>query len=49
MECDCQQHKDFVDESHVHVLTRDLRIITISELRKLVSKDPNFRKATSKK
>ena len=43
VECDCQQHKDFVVENHGHVLTGDLRIITNSKLRKLVSKGPNFR------
>ena len=31
VECDCQQHKDFVDENHSHFLTR-----------KLVSKGPNL-------
>ena len=43
VECDCQQHKNFADENHVHVLTTDLAII----LRKLVSKGPNFREAMS--
>ena len=38
VECDCQQHKDFVDENHGHVLTGDLRIITNSKLKKLESK-----------
>ena len=47
VECDCQQHKDFVDENHGHVLTGDLRIITNSKCRKLVSKCPNFREAIS--
>ena len=47
VECDCQQHKDFVVENHGHVLTGDLRIITNSKLRKLVSKGPNFREAMS--
>ena len=28
VECDFQQHKDFVDENHGHVLTGDLRIIS---------------------
>ena len=44
-ECDCQQHKDFADENHDHVLTGDLRIMANSKLRKLVSKGPNFREA----
>ena len=44
VECDCQQHKDFVDENHGHV---DLRIITNFKLRKLVSEGPNFREAMS--
>ena len=44
VECDCQQNKDFVDENHGHV---DLRIITNSKLRKLVSEGPNFREAMS--
>ena len=47
VECDCQQHKNFADENHVHVLTADLAIITNSKLRKLVSKGPNFREAMS--
>ena len=42
VKCDFQQHKDFVDENHGHVLTDDLRIITNYKLRKLVSKGPNF-------
>ena len=28
VERDCQQHKDFADENHGHVLTGDLKIIT---------------------
>ena len=47
VEGDCQQHKDFVDENHGHVLTDNLRIITVSKLRKFVSKGPNFREAKS--
>ena len=47
VECDCQQHKDFVDENHGHILTGNLRIIANSKLRKLVSKGPNFREAMS--
>ena len=47
VECDCQQHKNFADENHVHVLTVDLAITTNSKLRKLVSKSPNFREAMS--
>ena len=47
VKCDCQQNKDFVDENHGHVLTGDLRIITNSKLRKLVSYDPNFCEAMS--
>ena len=47
IECDSQQHKDFVNENHGHVLTGDLRIITNSKLRKLVRKGPNFRDAMS--
>ena len=42
VECDCQQHKDFVDENHDYILMGDFRIITNSELRKLESKGPNF-------
>ena len=42
VECDCKHYKDFVDKSQNHVLTGDLRIITTSKLRKLVSKGPNF-------
>ena len=42
VECDCKHCKDFVDKSQNHVLTGDLRIITASKLRKLVSKGPNF-------
>ena len=34
VECDCQQHKGFVDENHGHVLTGDVRIVTNSKLRK---------------
>ena len=45
--CDCQQHKDFVDDIFVHVLTGDLRIIPNSKLRKLVRKSPNFREVMS--
>ena len=45
--CDCQQHKDFVDENFVHDLTGDLRIIPNSKLRKLVRKSPNFREVMS--
>ena len=40
-------HKDSVDENHDHVLTGDIRIITNSKLRKLVSKHPNFRETMS--
>ena len=47
VEYDCQQHKNFFDENHGHVLTVDLKILTNSELRKLVSKDPNFCEAMS--
>ena len=47
VQCDCQQHKDFVEENHGYVLTGDLRTITNSKLRKLVSKSPNFREAIS--
>ena len=35
MECDCQQHKDFVDENNGHVLTGDLRGITHFKSKKL--------------
>ena len=42
VEWDFQQHKDFVNENHSHVLTGDLKIITNSKLRKLVSKVPIF-------
>ena len=44
VECNCQQDKDSVDENHGHVLTGDLRIIKNSNLRKFVSKGPNFLK-----
>ena len=47
VENDCQQHRDFVDDNHDLVLTVDLRMITNSKLRKLVSKSPNFREAMS--
>ena len=47
IECDCQQHNNFVNENHGHVLTGYLRIITNSKLRKLASKGPNFREAMS--
>ena len=47
VECDCQQHKNFVDENHGLVLTGDLRKTKNSKLRKLVSKGPNFREAMS--
>ena len=47
VECDCQQHKDFVDENHGHVLTGDLRIITNYKLRKVVSKGPSFLESVS--
>ena len=47
VECDCRQHKDFVDENHGHVLMGDLRIITNSKLRKLVSKGTSFHEAMS--
>ena len=47
VKCDCQQHKDFVDENHGHVLTGDLRMITNSKLRKVVNKGPNSPKAIS--
>ena len=46
VECDCQQHKDFLDGDHGHVLIGDLRIIN-SKLRKLLSKGPTFREAMS--
>ena len=42
IEGDFQQHKDFVDENHGHVLTGDVRIITNSKVRKLASNCPNF-------
>ena len=47
VECDCQQHKDFVDENHGHVLTGHLRIIKNSKLRKLLINGPNLREAMS--
>ena len=47
VECDCKQHKGFVDENHGHVLTGDLRMIINSKLRKPVSKSPSFREAMS--
>ena len=31
LERDCQQHKDFADENHGHVLTDDPRVITNSK------------------
>ena len=47
IECNCQQHKDIVDENHGHVLAGDLRILANFKLRKLISKSPNFREAMS--
>ena len=38
VECDCKQHKDFVNENHGHVLTGEFRLIRNSKQRKLVSK-----------
>ena len=43
IECDYQQHKNFADENHGHVLAGDTRILANSKLRKLESKGPNFR------
>ena len=42
-----KNHKDFVDENHGPVSTDDLRILTSSKWRKLISKTPNFWKAMS--
>ena len=47
VECYCQKHKDFTNENHSHLLKGDLRIITNSKLRKLISKGPNFRETMS--
>ena len=47
VECDCQQHKDFEDENHCHVLTVEIRVITNCKLRELVSKGPSFCEAMS--
>ena len=45
--CDCQQHKDFVDENHGHLLTDDLRMITVSKVGKPIRKGLNFCEAMS--
>ena len=42
VECNCKQHKDFVDEKHDHVLTGEFRLIRHSKQRKLVSKKSQF-------
>ena len=41
-ECDCH-NSDLCDEHHRHIITGDLRLITNTRLRKLISKGPNFR------
>ncbi len=41
-ECECH-NSNFRDEHHGHILTGDLRIIQNARLRKLISKEPNFR------
>ena len=40
--CDCSS-SEFVDQSHSHVLTGDLRIIENIHLRELIQKGPNYR------
>ena len=40
--CDCSD-SEFCDPHHKHVVTGDLRIVTNSKLRKLLSKGPNYR------
>ena len=42
--CDCQQ-SSFRDENHGHIITGDLRFIKNKQLRKLISKGPNYREA----
>ena len=42
IECDCK-NSPFVDANHQHVVTGDLRIISNSPLRKLLTKGPNYR------
>ena len=40
--CDCE-NSEFCDPHHKHIVSGDLRIITNSKLRKLISKGPNYR------
>ena len=40
--CDCKRSR-FCDENHCHTITGDLRLITNTELRSLLSKGPNYR------
>ena len=40
--CDCKTSK-FCDSTHKHIITGDLRIITNTKLRKLISRGPNYR------
>ena len=40
--CDCE-NSEFCDPHHKHIVCGDLRIITNSKLRKLISKGPNYR------
>lgn len=45
-ECDCH-NSQFVNEHHGHIVTGDLRIISNPNLRKLLSKGPNYREPKS--
>ena len=45
-ECDCQ-YSDFADPDHGHIITGDLRFIENQNLRKLISKGPNYREPVS--
>ena len=40
--CDCA-NSEFCNPDHKHIVTGDLRLITNSKLRKLLSKGPNYR------
>ena len=40
--CECEYYQ-FCDPYHKHIITRDLRIIYNFKLRKLMTKDPNYK------
>ena len=44
--CECHR-SPFLDEHHGHIVTGDLRIIENRDLRRLLSKGPNFREPRS--